>query len=91
VFSIKSQINNDFVSISESDTFLISFDDFVFNNKIHPYKNWISHVKKGDKGYEVLLIIAMFFVSGKFSRIDMNVKKFDNGEVFKIIKNLFNG
>ncbi|MDR3290183.1 MAG: UDP-3-O-acyl-N-acetylglucosamine deacetylase [Rickettsiales bacterium] len=90
VFELKKKIKNDFLIIKPSTTFSIVANGFLFDNKIHPYKNFLAFVKKEDKEYQTLFTLALLFIGG-FSLLDVEITKFAENEIFETIKTLFNG
>ncbi|GMO62186.1 MAG: hypothetical protein Ta2D_08480 [Rickettsiales bacterium] len=82
-------IKNETLTLKPSTSFAVLSNDFTFDNSIHPYKNWLAHVKKEDKEYPILLIVSMLFVGG-FSLLDIKLHKYDYEAIYSIIKTLFN-
>lgn len=85
------------ISIKPDKSFIIDVKNgdsqFVFDNGIYPYKDWLSRVNEdnGDSAKcAVISTIAIIFISNLFCTFNVEIKNFDKKMTFDFFKNLLN-
>jgi UDP-3-O-acyl-N-acetylglucosamine deacetylase len=89
VFEITKTIKTANITVKPIQGFIIKTPKFEFNNKIHPYKDWLSFVNKKHERYLNVFIIALLYVSGHFSLLEFIIKNYNQEEILETIKNIF--
>ena len=100
IFELNNEIcvkfNQSSISAKPSKSFIIDINDengnFVFDNNILPYKDYLSFFNEESKDvsrYHTIMIIALIFISNSYCLFEINATNFDKKTVFEFFKNLF--